>query len=135
MTISTLLDARSRGKIKERASPAEGNGGGSGIVLSMDMVSTSYYAVYVQVNILFFPLLYEDNTWYLPRPLIHRAYTVPVQVGSPQQSLSLQVDTGSSDLVRHVILCTHTLLKPSFPVDCIQIVLISLMLSNKWASI
>ncbi|KIJ59284.1 hypothetical protein HYDPIDRAFT_162632 [Hydnomerulius pinastri MD-312] len=37
----------------------------------MDMVSTSYYAV---------------------------AYTVPVQVGATQQNLSLQVDTGSSDL-------------------------------------
>ncbi|KAF8551129.1 acid protease [Imleria badia] len=67
MTI--LLDARSRGKNEERASSR--NGGSSGILLSMDMVSTGYYAV---------------------------AYTVPVQVGSSQQNLSLQVDTGSSDL-------------------------------------
>ena len=45
----TILDARSKGKNKERAPSAGGNGGGSGMVLSMDMVSTSYYAVYVQV--------------------------------------------------------------------------------------
>lgn len=44
MTI--LLDSRSRGKNKERAS--SGNGGSSGILLSMDMVSTSSYAVYVK---------------------------------------------------------------------------------------
>lgn len=45
----SIIDARSRGKNEERASSAEGDGRGSGILLSMDMVSTSYYAVYVQV--------------------------------------------------------------------------------------
>ncbi|KIM60669.1 hypothetical protein SCLCIDRAFT_1216570 [Scleroderma citrinum Foug A] len=73
-----ILDAhpsRWKGKDKERFVPIstrdEGSGGSSGIVLSMDMVSTSYYAV---------------------------AYTVPVQIGTSQQNFSLQVDTGSSDL-------------------------------------
>ena len=47
--MTTLLDARTRGENKERASSVDGNGGSSGIVLNMDMVSTSYYAVYVQV--------------------------------------------------------------------------------------
>lgn len=53
------------------ASRDEGTGGSSGVVLSMDMVSTSYYAV---------------------------AYSVPVQIGTSLQNFSLQVDTGSSDL-------------------------------------
>ncbi|KAI6017208.1 aspartic peptidase domain-containing protein [Pisolithus microcarpus] len=65
---------RSRGNARERPPIAprnEGTGGSSGIVLSMDMVWTSYYAV---------------------------AYTVPVQIGTSLQNFSLQVDTGSSDL-------------------------------------
>ncbi|KAG6334244.1 hypothetical protein ID866_4850, partial [Astraeus odoratus] len=49
----------------------EGSGGSSGIVLNLDMVWTSYFAI---------------------------AYTLPVQVGTAQQNFSLQVDTGSSDL-------------------------------------
>lgn len=45
-----VLDARAEGKDKERASSADGNyGGSSGTVLKMDMVWTSYFAVYVQV--------------------------------------------------------------------------------------
>lgn len=47
--MTVLLDARSRRKNKERASSAEGNGGSSGILLSMDVVSTNSYAVYVQL--------------------------------------------------------------------------------------
>ncbi|KAI6101819.1 aspartic peptidase domain-containing protein [Pisolithus sp. B1] len=65
---------RSRRTDRERPALAprdEGTGGSSGIVLSMDMVWTSYYAV---------------------------AYTVPVQIGTSLQNFSLQVDTGSSDL-------------------------------------
>ncbi|KAF8836327.1 acid protease [Paxillus ammoniavirescens] len=73
----TIIDAHLssfNGKAKERVpwnARDEGTGGSSGIVLSLDMVSTDYYAV---------------------------AYTVPVRVGLSQQNLSLQVDTGSSDL-------------------------------------
>ncbi|KIK91413.1 hypothetical protein PAXRUDRAFT_830863 [Paxillus rubicundulus Ve08.2h10] len=73
----TIIDARPssfNGQAKERipCNPRdEGTGASSGIVLSLDMVSTNYYAV---------------------------AYTVPVQVGFSQQNFSLQVDTGSSDL-------------------------------------
>lgn len=65
-------------------------------------------------RLLFF-LFESDN---LLHPLIRRAYTVPVQVGSSQQNLSLQVDTGSSDLVRHTpfVLALPEL---SLPVDCI----------------
>ena len=147
MTI--LLDSRSRGKNKERAS--SGNGGSSGILLSMDMVSTSSYAVYVKaislsfvtwtigyssfmvIRFVHFYLPFQDKIGHLLHPLIRRAYTVPVQVGSSQQNLSLQVDTGSSDLVRHVFLCTHALPEPSFQVDCIQIMFIVLMCSNEWA--
>ncbi|KAF9237988.1 aspartic peptidase domain-containing protein [Melanogaster broomeanus] len=75
--MTTILDGRSsfwKGKNEVRVhlnAREEGTGGSSGIVLSLDMVSTSYFAV---------------------------AYTVPVQVGSSQQNFSLQVDTGSSDL-------------------------------------
>ncbi|KAH7924976.1 acid protease [Leucogyrophana mollusca] len=75
--MTVLVDARSpswKGKGKERArfDPRdEGTGGSAGIVVSLEMVSTSYFGV---------------------------AYTVPVLVGATQQNLSLQVDTGSSDL-------------------------------------
>lgn len=78
---------------------------------------------------------FGGNTWHLPHPLIRRAYTVPVQVGSSQQNLSLQVDTGSSDLVRHVFFRALSLPEPSFPVDRIQVMLISLMFSNRWTSV
>ena len=81
------------------------------------------------------PSSFQDTSWHLLHPLICRAYTVPVQVGFSQQNLSLQVDTGSSDLVRRVFLCTHTLPDPSFPVDCIHIMLIGLVRSNEWASV
>lgn len=47
---------------------------------------------------------FGEEAWCLLYPLIRRTYTVPVLVGSSQQSLSLQVDTGSSDLVRHIFL-------------------------------
>ena len=48
-----------------------GNGGTEGIVLPLDMfVASTYEAV----------------------------YTLPVQVGTPAQTLSVQIDTGSSDL-------------------------------------
>ncbi|KAH7907100.1 aspartic peptidase domain-containing protein [Hygrophoropsis aurantiaca] len=73
MTVLADVKSPSR-KGKERASfdsRSEGTGGSGGIVLSMEMVSTSYFGV---------------------------AYTIPVFVGATQQNLSLQVDTGSSDL-------------------------------------
>ena len=48
-----------------------GNGGADGIVLPLDMLLTSTYEA---------------------------VYTVPISVGTPPQTLSIQVDTGSSDL-------------------------------------
>ncbi|KAG9308853.1 aspartic peptidase domain-containing protein [Chiua virens] len=98
MTI--LLDTRAKGTNKERASSAEGNGGTAGILLNLDMVSTSYYAVYVR----------QSSTYWLAFPIhgiIYRDFSAfvyvfivlcPFSVGSSQQNLSLQVDTGSSDL-------------------------------------
>ena len=37
---------------------------------------------------------------------VHRVYTLPVLVGGGRQNLSLQVDTGSADLVRSFISLT-----------------------------
>ncbi|KAG1728997.1 aspartic peptidase domain-containing protein [Suillus lakei] len=70
--MSLLKGARvsSKAEGKQRARD-EGTGGAGGIVLNLEMVTTNYDSV---------------------------AYTVPVSVGSAQQNLSLQVDTGSSDL-------------------------------------
>ncbi|OJA21438.1 hypothetical protein AZE42_08123 [Rhizopogon vesiculosus] len=68
MTVLSKVEGKQRARFDIRD---EGSGGAGGIVLNLDMVSTSYYGV---------------------------AYTVPVLVGSAQQNLSLQVDTGSSDL-------------------------------------
>ncbi|KAI0049389.1 acid protease [Auriscalpium vulgare] len=65
----------SRWKGKARAAPVlrrqEGQGGAAGIVLPLEMVGGGMYEA---------------------------VYTVPVQVGKQGQNLSLQVDTGSSDL-------------------------------------
>jgi len=69
------LRRRWKGKARRRSEltrrDVEGSGGSNGIVLSMDMVDTGAYDV---------------------------AYTVPIQVGTGEQNMSLQVDTGSSDL-------------------------------------
>ncbi|KAG1759858.1 aspartic peptidase domain-containing protein [Suillus occidentalis] len=73
----------SRAEGKQRARD-EGTGGAGGMVLNLEMVTTSYDSVPV-----FFSLCSS---------LEYSAYTVPVLVGSSQQNLSLQVDTGSSDL-------------------------------------
>lgn len=70
MTLLNGARVSSRAEGKQRARD-EGSGGASGMVLNLEMVTTSYDSV---------------------------AYTVPVYVGSAQQNLSLQVDTGSSDL-------------------------------------
>lgn len=70
MTLLKGARVSSRAEGKQRARD-EGTGGASGMVLDLEMVTTSYDSV---------------------------AYTVPVSVGSAQQNLSLQVDTGSSDL-------------------------------------
>ena len=40
---------------------------------------------------------------------LSRIYTVPMLVGSNKQNLSVQVDTGSSDLVRSVFLLYYSL--------------------------
>lgn len=70
MTLPKSARVSSRAEGKQRARD-EGTGGTGGMVLNLEMVTTSYDSV---------------------------AYTVPVSVGSAQQNLSLQVDTGSSDL-------------------------------------
>ncbi|OBZ71712.1 Chymosin [Grifola frondosa] len=73
MRLSTSApSARARaGKGKERAIRSEGAGGNDGIVLPLDMVQSSTFQA---------------------------VYTIPILVGSDQQNLSVQVDTGSSDL-------------------------------------
>ncbi|KAG2123082.1 aspartic peptidase domain-containing protein [Suillus clintonianus] len=70
MTLPKGAHVSSRAEGKQRARD-EGTGGAGGMVLNLEMVATSY------------------NSF---------AYVVPVLVGSAQQNLSLQVDTGSSDL-------------------------------------
>ncbi|KAG1883932.1 aspartic peptidase domain-containing protein [Suillus subluteus] len=70
MTLLKGARVSSRAEGKQRARD-EGTGGAGGMVLNLEMVTTSYDSV---------------------------AYTVPVLAGSAQQNLSLQVDTGSSDL-------------------------------------
>ena len=46
-------------------------------------------------------------------PPLSRIYTVPMLVGSNKQNLSVQVDTGSSDLVRSVFLLFSELILES----------------------
>lgn len=70
MTLLQSARASSKAEGKQRARD-EGTGGAGGVVLELEMVTTSYDSV---------------------------AYTVPVSVGAAQQNLSLQIDTGSSDL-------------------------------------
>ena len=60
-----------KGKARARDDDGYGNGGTDGIVLPLDMfIAATYEAV----------------------------YTLPLQVGDPPQSLSVQIETGSSDL-------------------------------------
>lgn len=70
MTLLKSARVSSKAEGKQRARD-EGTSGAGGVVLELEMVTTSYDSV---------------------------AYTVPVSVGAAQQNLSLQIDTGSSDL-------------------------------------
>ena len=49
------------------------------------------------------------------------AYTLPVKFSSSEQQFSLQVDTGSSDLVKPLCLFTVFVLTFNFSVDSLKI--------------
>ncbi|KZT12311.1 acid protease [Laetiporus sulphureus 93-53] len=70
-SLSTRAFRASKRKSRPRTSVTESSGGSSGAVLPLELLQDSYY---------------------------QGVYTIPVLVGSKQQNLSLQVDTGSSDL-------------------------------------
>ena len=75
-----------------------GKGGEDGAVLDMTLIGDSIYSPYVSTNYLFNSLGYFIVLQHI---LLHcRNYVVQVSVGSSNQSFYLQVDTGSSDLVR-----------------------------------
>lgn len=69
--MSTHAPRAWKGKAREQVSRQEGPGGAAGVVLPLQLLTSSPY---------------------------ESIYTLPILVGSDRQNLSLQVDTGSSDL-------------------------------------
>lgn len=71
----------------------EGDGNADGIAVSLDMIGDGVYEVYALHSL---PWLHSHVVFTSP----HSSYVVTASVGQGAQQLSLQVDTGSSDLVR-----------------------------------
>ena len=80
-------------KGKDRAVLRDGGAGGTeGDVLSLGVTTSGAFDMSVSIASPFF----AESLTHLPLS----AYTLDVYFGASQQKLSLQVDTGSSDLVR-----------------------------------
>ena len=79
----------------------EGIGGVLGIVLSLDN-DGSCKPDFSLIYIYFFYYLFFLPLTSLSTNRIYRIYTLPIKVGTTNKPFSLQVDTGSSDLVSNV---------------------------------
>ena len=89
-----LISKPDRWKGKKRD---DSSAGASGSVVFLNLVGDGVYNAYVSAVIsLSFQLSFLTRNFFL----FYRVYTIPVTVGNASQQFSLQVDTGSSDLVR-----------------------------------
>ena len=79
-------------RLRQNTGGVEGDGGPDGIVLPLNVVGSGVYDVYVSMS---WATLKLRNFWNLNTS----AYVLPIKVGKNAQTFSLQVDTGSSDLV------------------------------------
>lgn len=81
-------------KGKGKARPRADEGSTAGVVIPLGVVGSGIYDVYVS-----FPSCPDLSS----NTVLCSAYTVPVFIGHNDQPFSLQVDTGSSDLVCFVL--------------------------------